>query len=246
MPSSSYLNQRRHSLAGPTLNMKTNTIPTAAAATTSTTATTTTTSSIMMDTILELESLSIRENPNQQPSSRLEESYMMKIDDMGKGTRLDSDTLKDAIFYVVEFKGGRSDLFYYNSNNRDYFKKNDLVIVEGDRGRDLGKISKKDISREQLETYYARLKKNVNYNDDPGTSSREDKHKTNYMLNEIYIKSIFRLAETDEITLLMAKGQDEAKALMVCQSKIKQKKLNMQVVDAEYQWYVLGILLRVY
>lgn len=226
IPSSSYLNQRRHSLAGPTLNMKTNTIPTA---------NTTANSSIMMDTILELESLSIREHTNQPSTTRLEDTYMMKIDDMGKGTRLDSDTLKNAIFYVVEFKGGRSDLFYYNSNNRDYFKKNDLVIVEGDRGRDLGKISKKDISREHLETYYARLKKNVNYNDDP-TNSRDDNHKTHYMLNEIYIKSIFRLAETNEITLLMAKGQDEAKALMVCQSKIKQKKLSMQVVDAEYQW----------
>ncbi|CAO3631893.1 unnamed protein product [Mucor hiemalis] len=213
-----YLNQRRHSLAGPTLNMKSNTIPT---------------SSIMMDTILELESLSVREHPN-QPITTLEDCYMMKIDDMGKGTRLDSDSLKDVVFYVVEFKGGRSDLFYYTTNNRDYYKKNDLVIVEGDRGRDLGKISKKDISREQLEIYYARLKKNVNYNDD--SNSRDDK--THYTLNEIYIKSIFRLAETNEITLLMAKGQDETKALMVCQSKIKQKKLNMQVVDAEYQWYV--------
>lgn len=144
----------------------------------------------------------------------------MKVDDMGKGTRLDSDTLKSALFYVIEFKGGRSDVYYNNA----FLKKDDLVIVEADRGRDLGKITMENISRDQLEIYYSQLK----------NSNLEEKKK--YLPNEIYIKSIFRLARPDEITLLIAKSQDEAKALMVCQSKIKQKKLNMQVVDAEYQW----------
>lgn len=32
--------------------------------------------------------------------------------------------------------------------------------------------------------------------------------------------------------------QDEMKALQLCQSKVKQKKLPMEVVDAEYQWFV--------
>lgn len=32
--------------------------------------------------------------------------------------------------------------------------------------------------------------------------------------------------------------QDEAKALALCQQKVKQKKLPMEVVDAEYQWSV--------
>jgi cell fate regulator YaaT (PSP1 superfamily) len=146
----------------------------------------------------------------------------MKVDDMGKGTRLDSDTLKSAIFYVIEFKGGRSDVYY----SATAIKKDDLVIVEADRGRDLGKVTKENISRDQLEIYYSQLK----------NSNLEEKKK--YMPNEIYIKCIFRLARADEITLLIAKSQDEAKALMVCQSKIKQKKLNMQVVDAEYQWYI--------
>jgi cell fate regulator YaaT (PSP1 superfamily) len=38
--------------------------------------------------------------------------------------------------------------------------------------------------------------------------------------------------------LLLAKIQDEAKALQLCQSKVRQKKLPMEVIDAEYQWYV--------
>ncbi|KAI9363232.1 PSP1 C-terminal conserved region-domain-containing protein [Pilaira anomala] len=146
---------------------------------------------------------------------------------MGKGTRLDSDVLKDAIFYVVEFKGGRWDVFY----STQVYQKKELVIVEADRGHDLGKISMESISREQLEVYYTLLK-NVNHN----TGEVIEDQKVVYQPNEIYIKCIFRNALPDEITLLMAKGQDESKALMVCQSKIKQKKLNMQVVDAEYQW----------
>jgi cell fate regulator YaaT (PSP1 superfamily) len=38
---------------------------------------------------------------------------------------------------------------------------------------------------------------------------------------------------------LVTKMQDEMKALQLCQSKVRQKKLPMEVVDAEYQWCVL-------
>jgi cell fate regulator YaaT (PSP1 superfamily) len=37
--------------------------------------------------------------------------------------------------------------------------------------------------------------------------------------------------------LLAAKTQDELKALQLCQSKVRAKKLPMEVIDAEYQWY---------
>ena len=39
----------------------------------------------------------------------------------------------------------------------------------------------------------------------------------------------------------MAKMQDEMKALQLCQQKVRQKKLPMEVVDAEYQWYVVDL-----
>ena len=35
---------------------------------------------------------------------------------------------------------------------------------------------------------------------------------------------------------LAAKTQDEAKALELCRNKVRQRKLPMEVVDAEYQW----------
>lgn len=37
---------------------------------------------------------------------------------------------------------------------------------------------------------------------------------------------------------MAAKAADEAKALELCKTKVKQRKLPMEVIDAEYQWYV--------
>lgn len=36
----------------------------------------------------------------------------------------------------------------------------------------------------------------------------------------------------------MTKLQDEANALQTCQKKVREKKLPMEVIDAEYQWCV--------
>ncbi|KAI8380545.1 PSP1 C-terminal conserved region-domain-containing protein [Choanephora cucurbitarum] len=206
-PSTSTLfNQRRHSLAGPTPN----------------------TQQQQQDEFFVSE-LAVKERLQ---STELIENTI-KTDDLGKGTRLDTDVMQTAVFYVVEFKGGRSDVYYaHASMTTQTISKSNLVIVEADRGRDLGKVTMENISREQLETFYTQLK-NHNHSDDPEEPIEKNKK---YSPAEIYIKRIFRQARPDEITLLMAKGQDESKALMVCQSKIKQKKLNMQVVDAEYQW----------
>jgi cell fate regulator YaaT (PSP1 superfamily) len=37
----------------------------------------------------------------------------------------------------------------------------------------------------------------------------------------------------------MSKTQEEEKALALCQAKVRQKKLPMEVIDAEYQWCAL-------
>lgn len=208
----SLLNQRRHSLASTQVNDTYDNIDN------------------MVDS---LESLAVRERPsattstNSTPSiptimNRFDEQFSIKSDEMGKGKRIDV-IASTAHFYVVEFKGGRSDLFYGQPGS----KENDLVIVEADRGYDIGKITIENITKQQLESLYKMLYDDVNNEEAPVSTKRHD---------IMYIKCIFRQAKQDEITLLMAKSQDEKKALMVCQSKIKQKKLNMQVIDAEYQW----------
>ncbi|KAI8884404.1 PSP1-domain-containing protein [Backusella circina FSU 941] len=202
----SLLNQRRHSLAGPTHHSN-------------------------IDRIAEdLESLAIREKSSHNLSSSCimgdlqDEGFMLKTEEMGKGTRLDA-VLDSALFYVVEFKGGRSDVFYSQPGP----KRGELVIVEADRGRDLGKVVLENITRPHLDYYYYQLNSNSSGNEDESIVNNGKKR-------DIYIKCIYRLAQPEEINLLLAKNHDEQKALLICQTKIKQKKLNMQVVDAEYQW----------
>jgi len=53
---------------------------------------------------------------------------------------------------------------------------------------------------------------------------------------EINPKMIYGKAHGQDTQLLLAKIQDEMKALQLCQSKVRQKKLPMEVIDAEYQW----------
>ncbi len=42
--------------------------------------------------------------------------------------------------------------------------------------------------------------------------------------------------------MLATKTHDEMKALQLCQSKVKAKMLPMEVIDAEYQWFVHYLL----
>ena len=102
-------------------------------------------------------------------------------------------------------------------------KKGDLVIVEADRGKDLGKITNDSITPQQVQILQQQAE------------TMNDGHRVN---KEIHPKRIYRMAQPAEVTMLVTKNQDEAKAMLVCQTKVRQKKLPMEVVDAEYQWLV--------
>ncbi|KAJ8325769.1 hypothetical protein QVD99_001499 [Batrachochytrium dendrobatidis] len=125
--------------------------------------------------------------------------------------------------YVVEFKAGRVDYFYTTDSSVGAISVGDLAIVEADRGKDLGKVIDTGInSFQDLQLYQA-----------THPDALVDSHMSN---KEVYPKRIFRLAQGQEIGMLLSKGQDEAKAMNVCQVKIRQRKLAMEIVDAEYQW----------
>ncbi|KAI8926614.1 PSP1 C-terminal conserved region-domain-containing protein [Entophlyctis helioformis] len=125
--------------------------------------------------------------------------------------------------YVVEFKAGRTDFFFLADDSLGPLSLGDLVIVEADRGKDLGKIIENNInSPQELQLYQA-----------THTDALIDTHIGN---KEVQPKRIFRLSAPQEIAMLLGKSQDEAKAMGVCQVKIRQKKLPMEIVDAEYQW----------
>ena len=159
---------------------------------------------------------------------------------------------------MVEFKAGRSEIYYCTIP----VENNDWVIVEADRGRDLGKVVAKDLPADQI----AVLLQSTNSGmwEDPATQngasiipsppnntapaipttsqstgtsiSSSSSPTTPSTTTTPSPKRVCRLATTAEITLLVTKRQDEQKALLICQTKSKQKKLMMDIVDAEYQW----------
>jgi len=94
-----------------------------------------------------------------------------------------------------------------------------LVIVEADRGKDLGKVVNDSISLAEVERFMME-------GADDGQGGRK----------EIMPKRIYGKAGPGDTQLLLSKMQDEVKALQLCQTKIRQKKLPMEVIDAEYQW----------
>jgi hypothetical protein len=101
---------------------------------------------------------------------------------------------------VVEFKAGRTDFFYCGDAASQGAKVGDLVIVEADRGKDLGKVIVDSLANaQQLQLFQSQH-----------VDIMVDSHLTN---KEVHPKRIYRLALPTEIALLVPKSQDEAKAM---------------------------------
>ena len=185
-----------------------------------------------------------------------------------------SEKNKQNVLYMIEFKAGRTDFFYISDNNNMIRPKvGDLVIVEADRGKDLGKVAMNNLSFEQVTLLQSQKNSNNDNNTNNGNnqhdvplSSSSSSSSSNVITaattpndalanthnnnndeqkqqvsssnnnNNQHIKQIYRLAQSDEVNQLLSKKQDEQSALTLCQQKIKQRKLRMDVVDAEYQW----------
>ncbi|KAK0244998.1 PSP1 C-terminal conserved region-domain-containing protein [Armillaria nabsnona] len=154
--------------------------------------------------------------------------------ELGKGLPLHSVPSSWPL-YIVEFKAGRTDLFYLTDLSQDIHV-GDLVMVEADRGKDLGKVVNDSITVEEVEAFQ-RDRQGWAEEDGPvspgGSGSGAGGGPSK---KEINPKMIYGKASTHDAQLLMSKMQDEAKALQLCQSKVRAKKLPMEVVDAEYQW----------
>ncbi|KAJ7611236.1 PSP1 C-terminal conserved region-domain-containing protein [Roridomyces roridus] len=162
------------------------------------------------------------------------------VAELGKGLPLHS-VPPEWPLYIVEFKAGRTDLFYRapdrggkggrGGQGEDDIRVGDLVIVEADRGKDLGKVVNDSITLGEVEAYWTQRGVTAGSGQSPPTSpggAGEGK-------KEIAPKMIYGKAGAGD-ALLVAKMQDEVKALALCQTKVRAKKLPMEVVDAEYQW----------
>lgn len=167
---------------------------------------------------------------------------------------------QNQILYIVTFKCHRADVFYIQEDTGLQVKAGDLVIVEADRGTDLGTVEHANISLQKARE----LKQK--YADDhykwlmmfsrqgqmegskvasPGLNTRSTTggmgphaHGVQEPATEIKPKLIKRLAQNHEILTLRDKEGNEAKAKRVCQQKVAEHRLNMEILDAEFQMYV--------
>lgn len=133
--------------------------------------------------------------------------------------------------FLVEFKSGRTEIFYVQEvNGHPEFgvALSNYIIVEADRGEDLGKVVG--------EISIDRLKAIMNASPVDNLSLTQSEIYCGIGVKEIVPKRIHRLARPADVRLLQTKAQEEAIAMLRCQSKVRQKKLPMEVVDAEYQW----------
>ncbi|KAG6817282.1 hypothetical protein H0H87_010624 [Tephrocybe sp. NHM501043] len=186
-------------------------------------------------------------NPQQQPFypqiQRRPSDATPALSDLGKGVPLHSVPASWPLF-IVEFKAGRTDLFYLTDLSQD-IRIGDLVIVEADRGKDLGKVVNDSITLAEVEAFQKQQQERAGFAGDggqptsPGGPGSSSGGSGTVSKKEINPKMIYGKAQPQDAQLLISKMQDELKALQLCQSKVRAKKLPMEVVDAEYQWCVV-------
>ena len=163
--------------------------------------------------------------------------------------------------YVVTFKACRAEVFYASEGTGLQIKPGDLVIVEADRGTDLGTVAHEnvtwskaaDLKKHFADEHYrwlmlfsrhgqsgtatagsnplipggARMGIGLQGMGQPGAQDPST--------SEIKPKMIKRIAQPHEIQTLKDKEANEAKAKRVCQQKAAEQRLNMEILDAEFQ-----------
>ena len=167
--------------------------------------------------------------------------------------------------FVVTFKAQRADVFYIQEDTGLEVKEGDLVIVEADRGTDLGTVAAANVSWEEARAIRAQLSEEhykwlmlfsrqgqaggtpsvasnnlAGLNAAPGSAVGGMGPPGTHGLQEpqsgdLKPKLIKRLAQNHEIQTLRDKEGNEAKAKRVCQQKVVEHRLNMEILDAEFQ-----------
>ncbi|KAK3344068.1 hypothetical protein B0T25DRAFT_573032 [Lasiosphaeria hispida] len=166
--------------------------------------------------------------------------------------------------HIVLFKCARADVFYIQEGTGLTVKPGDLVIVEADRGTDLGTVAKDNVdwqAAKELKEHYAeeQYKWLMMYSQNAaaaqegagaglmaasnglqgsavgGMGPPSQHHMQEPSSGELKPKLIKRLAQPHEIHALRDKEGNEAKAKRVCMQKVKEHGLNMEILDAEFQ-----------
>ncbi|KAI0416408.1 hypothetical protein F5X98DRAFT_343782 [Xylaria grammica] len=168
------------------------------------------------------------------------------------------------LLHIVLFKCSRADVFYIQEGTGLTVKPGDLVIVEADRGTDLGTVARENVdwqTAKELKEHYAEehYKWLVMYSQNAavaqegtgaglmaasnglqgsaigGMGPPSGHHMQEPNSGELKPKMIKRLAQNHEIHGLRDKEGNEAKAKRMCMQKVKEHGLNMEILDAEFQ-----------
>jgi hypothetical protein len=166
------------------------------------------------------------------------------------------------VLYIVSFKCSRVGCFFLLDNTGLVVREGDMVIVEADRGQDLGVVQHACVTPEEARILLAKYGEeqykwlmmfsqnntagaiNPNapvYGDANGAGHRRPRLSTRPPREAdaaLKPKAIKRMAAPHEIRMLMEKEGNEAKAKRMCQVKVYQHRLDMEILDAEFQWYV--------
>lgn len=148
-------------------------------------------------------------------------------------------SLPDYQLVLVAFKAGRIDVFYLPDNTAELhaIREGDLIIVEADRGRDLGEIVKLNISIDearllkllQFLEQQAALSENTSVNDLSVKLLQYNTHHHGHSHGHAaatapptlhFPKSVLALAQPNEVVQVLNKSQDEEKACRLCLAKI--------------------------
>ncbi|KAJ6505868.1 hypothetical protein C8R47DRAFT_1192479 [Mycena vitilis] len=103
---------------------------------------------------------------------------------------------------------------------------------QGGPSRLASKVVNDSITLSEVEAFWAGQQRFGTEQSPPTSPGRPDGGAAK---KEIAPKMIYGKAGAGDAQLLVAKMQDEVKALQLCQTKVRAKKLPMEVVDAEYQ-----------
>jgi len=204
--------------------------------------------------------------PSMSPTT-LHQAYTMHVPYGRSQHNGHSQPRPNQLLYVVTFKAYRAEVFYVQEGTGLQVKPGDLVIVEADRGTDLGTVAQenvpwnraKEMKEHYIEEHYRWLMMFSRHGQN-GTTSALNPNGQGLPSNgaqtsavggmggpnaqagvqdipnqELKPKMIKRLAQAHEIQTLKDKEGNEAKAKRVCQQKVVEHRLNMEILDAEFQ-----------
>lgn len=122
-------------------------------------------------------------------------------------------------YYDVEFKRGRQEVFA----GRAAYKPGEYVKVEADRGEDIGRIVQRttDLAKGSP-------------GGEAGSASEESVGRSKR--HDLPTKKIICAASPRECEMLNEQRKEEHEVFEVCKSKVRQRLLPMNVIDAEYQF----------